>query len=109
MATFLMLGKYSTEGIKEASPGHTKLVVGLIEKCGGNIRAIHALLGGYDLALMGEFPGVEEAMHASLMVGKALGITFSTYPAVAVEKFDQMMGRQPPTLPRPNAGGQPGS
>ncbi len=90
MAKFLMLGKYSVEGMKDASPGHTKIVVGLIEKCGGKIDTINALLGGYDLALMGEFSGVEEALKASLMVGKATGISFSTYPAVAVEKFNQM-------------------
>ncbi len=92
MTTFLILGKYSKDGIQGASAGRTKKVIGMIEKCGGKVDAIYALLGRYDLAFIAEFPGVKEAMKASFTVGKATGISLTTQPAVAVEEFDKLIG-----------------
>jgi uncharacterized protein with GYD domain len=92
MATFLMLGKYTTESLKAASPGRTKKIIGMIEKSGGTVSSIYALLGGYDLAFVAEFPGVTEAMKASVTIGKATGIALITHPALPVEEFDKLLG-----------------
>jgi uncharacterized protein with GYD domain len=91
MKTFLMLGRYTTEGIKGASPGRTKNVAGLITKSGGKVDAMYALLGQYDLAFIVQFPEVTDAMKASFEVTKATGISFSTVPAVRVEDFDKLI------------------
>ena len=48
MATFLMFGKYSAQAIKEASPKRTKDAEALIQKLGGKVQAVYALLGEID-------------------------------------------------------------
>jgi len=37
------------------------------------------------------FPGVEQAMKASVAISKTTGISFTTSPAVPVEEFDKLM------------------
>lgn len=91
MATFLMLGKYSNEGVKGATAARTKKIVSMIEKGGGKLTGIYALLGQFDLAFLAEFPGVPEAMQASFAISKATGIAFSTLPALPVEEFDKLI------------------
>ena len=91
MATFIMLGKYSSDAMKGASADRTKKATGAIEKLGGKVNSMYALLGGYDLVLTVDFPGIEEAMKASVSLGKLTGISFSSFPAVTVERFDKML------------------
>lgn len=92
MAKFLMLGKYSTEAIKGLSAERTKKVVDTIEKAGGKVNAMYALLGNYDLAFVVDFPGTSEAMKTSVTLSKLTGIGFTTSPAVTVDEFDKLTG-----------------
>ena len=62
MAKYLMLGKYSSEAIKGIAPERTKKAVEAIEKSGGKVNSMYALLGLYDLALIVDFSGNSEAM-----------------------------------------------
>jgi uncharacterized protein with GYD domain len=87
-----MLGKYTTEGVKGASGARTKNITGQIEKAGGEVHFMHALLGEYDLAFLVDFPGNQEAMATSFALAKATGIAFSTLPAVTVQEFDTLIG-----------------
>ena len=91
MATFLMLGKYSAEAVKGISAERTKQAVRQIQGLGGQVTSAYALLGEYDLALIVDLPGVEQAMKASVAVGRTTGVSFTTLPAVSVEDFDTMM------------------
>ena len=91
MATYIMLGKYTTEGIKGASADRTKKIQDLIQKCGGTVEAMFALLGEYDLAFRVSFPGPAEAMKASFAVARTTGISLSTHAAVRVEEFDRLI------------------
>ncbi|MBL7074773.1 GYD domain-containing protein [candidate division KSB1 bacterium] len=91
MSTFFMFGKYSSGAVKEMSAERTKKAVGLIEKSGGEVDSMHALLGGYDLVLIVNFPGTEEAMKASIALSQLTGVSFSTFPAITVEQFDKMI------------------
>ena len=93
MATFFMLGKYTSEAIKEMSPERTQLAISEIKKLGGEINAMHAMLGNYDLLFCVTLPDIEEAMKASVALKKQTGISFTTYPAVTVEAFDQLMAK----------------
>ena len=52
---------------------------------------MYALLGEKDLVIILTFPGVEEAMKASVALSKLTGVSFTTSPAVTVEEFDKMM------------------
>jgi uncharacterized protein with GYD domain len=92
MAKFLMLGRYSQEAVKEASAERTKKAVSLIEKSGGKVISIYALLGNYDLALVVDFPGTPEAIKTSMALTKLTGISFTTSVAIAVEEFDKLLG-----------------
>ncbi len=93
MSTFFMFGRYSSEAIKGISSKRTKKAETLIKKFEGKIVSMYALLGERDLVVITTFPGVEQAMKASVALGKMTGIAFTTLPAVQVEKFDKLMAR----------------
>jgi len=92
MATFLMVGKYSSGALKQMSAERTDKTFSLIKNLGGEVKAMYALLGEKDLAFVVDLPGIEQAMKASIALNKSTGITFTTFPAVTVEDFDKMMG-----------------
>ena len=92
MATYFMFGKYSMEGMKGISAGRTKKTLDLIRKNGGEFKAGYALLGDVDLVLILDLPDTGQAMKTSAALGKLLGASFSTAPAVSVEEFDTLMG-----------------
>lgn len=91
MTTFFMFGRYSSEAIKEMSVERTQHAVSEIKKLGGEVMAMHALLGEYDLLFCVSLPGVEEAIKASVALNRSTGVSFTTSPAVSVEIFDQLM------------------
>ncbi len=91
MATYFLFGKYSSEAIKGMSPERTVEANKLIEKFGGKVKEIYALLGEIDLVIIAEFPGNNEAMKASIALAKLTNISFKTAPAVTVEEFDRMI------------------
>ena len=90
--TFLMLGKYSAEGLKGAKASRTKSAISMIEKGGGKVNSMYALLGKYDLAFLIDFPGTTEAMKISLELAKLTGVGFVTFPAVGIKEFDTLIG-----------------
>jgi uncharacterized protein with GYD domain len=91
MATFFMFGRYSSEALKGMSSKRTKEAESLIKKLGGEVKAMYSLLGEKDLVFILTFPGMEQAMKASVALSKMTGISFTTSPAVTVEEFDKMM------------------
>lgn len=92
MVKFLMLGKYSQAAIEGIAASRTKKAIELIEKNGGKVNSMYALLGNYDLAFIVEFGGIQEAMEASVALAKLTGVGFVTSPAITVEEFDKIMG-----------------
>jgi len=91
MATFLMTGKYSSQAIQDMSTKRTGAAVDLIRRHGGQVQSMYATLGASDLLFVVEFPGVEDAMKASVALGRLTGIAFTTAPAVSVERFDKLI------------------
>ncbi|PIU18336.1 MAG: hypothetical protein COT16_02500 [Elusimicrobia bacterium CG08_land_8_20_14_0_20_44_26] len=91
MAKFLMMGKYSSQAIKEIGAKRTKKAEELLEELGGKLESAYALMGAYDLVLIVELPGFEDAVKASIALNKMTGISFSTSPAMEVSDFDRMM------------------
>lgn len=90
MTTFLMLGKYTrgTEGISSARTEDARM---LVERLGGKLEEIHALLGEYDIALLLELPGPEAAVSASIGLSRLTGMALSTCVAIPVEDFDRIV------------------
>lgn len=91
MATYLMLGKYSTEAVKQISAERTEKTMNLAKQFQGEIKGMYALLGEYDLLFIAEFPGAAQAMQFSVALAKLSGIAFTTSPAVTVAEFDKLM------------------
>ncbi len=93
MPIFMMFGKYSSEGMKGISSERTDKAVRVIEKHGGKVVSMYAVLGEHDLVLTLEFPDPERAMAASVALNSLTGINFTTSPVVDVEAFDKLMGK----------------
>ena len=91
MATYFLFGKYSFDALKKMSSDRTKKVETLIEKFGGKVHSMYALLGDKDLVFILDFPSLADAMKASVAMTKLTGISFSTSPAVTVDEFDKLM------------------
>ena len=91
MATFVMMGKYTSESLKGISSERTDKAVNLIKKCGGEVKSIYALMGKHDLIAIVDYPGAEQAMKASIALSKLTGIAFTTSQAISVEEFDKMV------------------
>lgn len=92
MATFFMFGKYSADALGKISVQRTREAHQLIEKFGGRIKAVYALLGEYDIVIISELPRMAEAMQASVALKRLTDISFFTAAAMPIEEFDQMVG-----------------
>jgi uncharacterized protein with GYD domain len=77
--------------VKEISAERTKRAAAIVDINGGKVKDIYALLGETDVVAIVDFPGLKEAMKASVELTKLLGISFITAPAVPVEEFDKLM------------------
>ncbi len=95
MDTFIMMGKYSTDAVKEIRGDNAIKANQIVKKCGGAIVGAYATLGEVDMLVIARFPSVTEAMKASLGLNKALGISFATRPAIRIEDFDKLIGGKP--------------
>ncbi len=91
MATYFMFGSYSVDAVKKISAKRTEKAAELIAEHGGKLKAGYALLGEYDIVLIVDLPGTEQAMETSVALTELLGISFTTAPAVTVEEFDEIM------------------
>jgi uncharacterized protein with GYD domain len=92
MATYIMLGKYSAKGIKGASAARSDKAIAVVEKHGGKVKEVYALLGDVDLVMIADMPDTAAAMQASLALTRLLGVTFTTSPALAYKEFDKLLG-----------------
>jgi uncharacterized protein with GYD domain len=93
MPIFLMFGKYTQDSLKDVSEERTKKAVKIIEKNGGKVISMYAVMGEHDLVFTLDFPDAEKALSASLGLNMLTGISFSTSPVVDVEKFDRLMSK----------------
>jgi uncharacterized protein with GYD domain len=91
MMTFFLFGKYSAESLRDMSIERTQQAVEEIRKLGGQVDAMHALLGPFDLLFCVQLPDVGSAMQASVALTRLTGISFTSCPAVNVEVFDRLM------------------
>jgi len=91
MTTYYMFGTYNCGAVNNISASRTDKCAQLIEKYGGEVILMHAILGEYDLVLIANFPDNETAMKTSIALNLMTDISFSTYPAITVTKFDEMV------------------
>jgi uncharacterized protein with GYD domain len=91
MPIFMMFGKYGPESLKGISAERTRRAVEVIEKNGGKVISMYAVLGEHDLVFTLDFPDAEKALSASVALNRITGIQFTTSPVVEVEKFDKLV------------------
>jgi uncharacterized protein with GYD domain len=91
MPIFMMFGKYNQEALKDASTERTKKSIKIIEKNGGKIVSMYAVMGEHDLVLTIDFPDADKALSASVGLNRLTGILFTTSPVVDVEQFDSLL------------------
>ncbi len=91
MTTYFLTGTYGADAIKGISRKRTADVTKMIEDIGGKLVSMYSLLGEKDLVIIAEFPGLKEAIKGSVSISKITGIPFTTYPAITVEEFDELM------------------
>ncbi|KQC09155.1 MAG: hypothetical protein APR62_03065 [Smithella sp. SDB] len=93
MPIFMMFGKYNNDSLKYVSEQRTKKAVKIIEKNGGKVVSMYAVMGEHDLVFTLDFPDIDNALSASMALSVLTGISFSTSPVVDVEKFDHLMSK----------------
>ena len=91
MPIFMMFGKYSTDTLKKVSSERTRKAVEIINKNGGKVISMYAVLGEHDLVFTLDFPNAEKTMLASATLNMLTGISFVTSPVVDVEQFDRLL------------------
>jgi uncharacterized protein with GYD domain len=89
----MMFGKYTKDSLKNVSERRTKKAIKIIEKNGGKVVSMYAVMGEHDLVFTLDFPDVDKSMSASMALNILTGISFSTSPVVDVEQFDRLMSR----------------
>jgi uncharacterized protein with GYD domain len=92
MTTFIMMGRYTSQGVKEISFQRSRKGIEIVQQCGGKFLTGYILMGETDVLVVAEFPGINEAIKASVLLNRALGICFTTVPAISVEEFDKLVG-----------------
>jgi uncharacterized protein with GYD domain len=92
MATYFLSGEYGMDAMKGISRKRTAEVTRIVEDFGGKILSTYLLLGETDLVIIAEFPGLNQALQASVTIGKRTGISFKTYPAITAAEFDELLG-----------------
>jgi uncharacterized protein with GYD domain len=98
MATFLMLSRLTDEGRKtlKQRPERLMEVNKEVEHMGARVTAQYALLGPFDFANVIEAPSSEVVARISVELGSRGTLEITTYPAMAVSSFSEMLGGQPP-------------
>jgi uncharacterized protein with GYD domain len=91
MPIFMMFGKYTQEALQNVSAERTKKAVKIIEKNGGKVISMYAVLGEHDLVFTLDFPDADKALSVSMALNLLTGISFTTSPVVDVEQFDRLM------------------
>lgn len=91
MPIFMMFGKYTSEALKGISSERTDKALEIIEKNGGKVISMYAVLGEHDLVLTLDLPDTEKALATSVALNKLTDISFTTSPVVEVEKFDKLV------------------
>lgn len=94
METFFMFGKYTKESLGKISSDRTRKAISIIQKFGGRVKSVYALLGNNDLVFIVSLPNTAQATLVSIALTKLTGISFTTSPAIPVDQFDQLFHRK---------------
>jgi len=89
MATYVMLSRLSTDGVKtlHENPDRIKAVNREVEGLGAKVVMQYALLGAYDFITVLEAPDVETVARVSVELGMRGTAHFETLAAIPIDGF----------------------
>ena len=98
MATYIMLSTLTDEGRKtlKERPERLNAVNKELEEMGARVTAQYAVLGGYDFVNVIEAPSNEIMARISMDLGSRGTIKVTTFPAMSINQFVEMMQANPP-------------
>lgn len=93
MTTFFMFGKYSIDALKKMSADRTRKAISMIQRHGGNVKSVYALLGHSDLVFIVSLPDAAQATMVSIALTKLTGISFTTSTAIPIDQLDNLINK----------------
>ena len=83
MATYIVLGNYTEQGIKNIKEGPSRLDAAkdLVRSVGGELRAFYLVMGTYDLVAIIEAPNDAAVAKVALELGAAGNVKTATLRA----------------------------
>jgi uncharacterized protein with GYD domain len=97
MPTFVILGKYTQEGIEKIkeSPKRLEAARQVTKSVGGEIKEFYYTMGRYDFVVLVEGPSVEAAMQSLFTVGSAGAVKTETLVAIPAEQGAKIIKKLP--------------
>ncbi len=97
MPTFVVLGKYTREGIEKIkeSPKRLEAARQVTKSVGGEIKEFYYTMGRYDFVALVEAPSVEAAMQSLFAVGSVGAVKTETLAAIPAEKGAEIIKKLP--------------
>ena len=97
MPTFVVLGKFTGEGIEKIkeSPKRLEASRQVIKSVGGELKEFYYTMGRYDMVAIVEGPSVEAAMQALFTVGAAGAVKTETLVAIPAEQGIKIIKKLP--------------
>ncbi len=77
--------------MKEISKKYKAEVVSLLKDFGGDVRSMYVMLREKYLFVIVAFPGIREAISASIALSKLTGILFQALPAIGADEFTKII------------------
>jgi len=96
MATFIILIKFTDQGIRNVkdSPTRYEAFKAMLEKQGGQAKGVYYTMGKYDLVVIIEASD-EAAMTAMLKVGSLGNVRTETLRGFSFEDMKKLIGKMP--------------
>ena len=97
MPTFVILGKYTREGMMQIKklPERLEAARQLAKSVGGELKQYYLTMGHYDFVALVEGPTIEAAMQAMLTIGSQGNLKTETLVAIPAEKAVKITKKLP--------------
>jgi len=97
MPTYIVLGKFTQEGIENIkdSPKRLADATKLVESFGGKLKAFYYTMGRYDFVGITEGTSLDDALKTLLILGKGGAVRTETLVAFPADKGAKLIGELP--------------
>ena len=97
MATYIILGKYTDQGIRniKQSPQRIDAVRSAIEAAGGNMPGFYLTMGRYDFVAISDAPDAETFARVLLNVASSGNVSTETLTAFPEEDYRRIVASLP--------------